>query len=158
MKYFAFLAMLFVASPTFAGEVTYRTGGKAFANAWHQFYDLGDHEPELNDPLIKRGKSMVPAICQAISHPDMKYRRYALSALGYIKDRKAIPCLERVLNNPEETYYFRGDALEAIYLIDQPLGRRYAERFKSDNSYLKMTHHLISKKAIPLDSTGLEQE
>ncbi|MNZ58466.1 hypothetical protein D3C78_764750 [compost metagenome] len=158
MNHIALVVMILLASTASAGEVAYRTGGKSFTKAWHQFYDFGDHEPELDDPLIRRGKSIIPAICQAVAHPDMKYRRYALSALGYIKDPRAIPCLERILKDREEIDYFRGDALQAIYLIDPPMGRNYADQFKSDNSYLRMIHDMINKNAFPLDSTGLEQE
>ncbi len=72
---------------------------------------------------------MIPAICAAVAHKDMKYRRYALSALGYIKSPKALPCLERILQDQTEIEYFRGDALQAIYLINQAMGRRYADQY-----------------------------
>jgi HEAT repeat protein len=158
MKHIALVVVLLVSGTAAAEDVAYRTGGREFAAAWHRFYDLGDHEPELDDPLIRRGRKMVPAICEAVAHPDMKYRRYALSALGYIRDRRAIPCLERILKDRTEIDYFRGDALHAIYLIDQPLGRRYAEQFRPDNDYLARVHASIGKNAYPLDSSGLEEE
>jgi hypothetical protein len=84
MKLLSILALWLIALPCFAAETAYRPGGQSFSETWHRFYDLGDHEPELDDPLIQRGETMVPAICAAVAHKDMKYRRYALGALGYI--------------------------------------------------------------------------
>jgi hypothetical protein len=156
MKILACITLFLVALPTWASDTAYRTGGEAFVDTWHQFYDLGDYEPELDDPLIRRGKIMIPAICEAIEHTDMKYRRYAINALGYIKDPDALPCLERILQDPNEIYYFRGDALQAIYRINQPLGRRYADRYKDENNHLKWIHDLIENNSFPLNETGFE--
>ena len=158
MRLTLLLAALLFALPCAAGEVAYRPGGSAFASAWHEFYELGDHEPELDDPLIRRGPPMVSAICTAVAHTDMKYRRYALSALGYIRDPTALPCLEKILRDPAELGYFRGDALQAIYLIDQPLGERYAAEYGGQDSYLRMMADLISQGAIPVADTGLWED
>jgi len=149
------IAALLVAQPCFAGEVAYRPGGASFAGTWHAFYDLGDHEPELDDPLIKRGPAMVPAICEAVTHSDMKYRRYALSALGYIRDPEALPCLERILRDEEELDYFRGDALEAMYRINQQLGERYVVEFGGRGGYLLLIADLISRGAVRIGESGL---
>ena len=152
------MAALLIAGPCFAGEVAYRPGGASFADAWHRFYDLGDHEPELDDPLIRRGPAMVPAICEAVARKDMKYRRYALSALGYLRDPTAIPSLERILRDEGELDYFRGDALEAIYRIDQPLGERYVAEYGDQGGYLRLMADLISQGAVPVGESGLEHE
>jgi hypothetical protein len=147
MKYLTTLVFaLLIASPCFAGDVAYRTGGKQFAGAWHAFYDLSDHEPEIDDPLIKRGASMVPAICQAVAHKDMKYRRYAIGALGYIRDKKALPTLQAILKDGAEIDYFRGDALRSIYLIDRNLGTSYAQQYQHESGYLAMLSGAILKK------------
>jgi HEAT repeat protein len=157
MKILACITLFLVALPTWASDTAYRTGGEAFADTWRQFYELRDNESALDDPLIRRGKAMIPAICEAIEHKDMKARRYAISALGYIKDPSALPCLERILQDPNEIDYFRGDALLAIYRIDEPLGRRYADRYKDENSHLARCHDLIENNSFALpDETGLE--
>jgi hypothetical protein len=114
--------------PCLADEVEYRAGGERFARAWQQFYVEADHEPEIDDPLIAQGAKMVPAICEAVAHRSMKRRRYAIGALGYIGDRGAIPTLERVFLDPTEIYYFRSDALEAIYRLDREVGRTLASK------------------------------
>jgi hypothetical protein len=48
--------------------------------------------------------------------------------------------------------------LQAIYLIDQLLGKRYAKQYKNENDYLKMMAELIMKGAISTRETGLGQE
>ena len=157
MKIIAVLAMSLISFSCLAGDTDYRPGGKAFLDAWHQFYDLGDHEPDLDDPLIRRGSQMVPAICAAVAYKDMKYRRYALSALGYIRDPGALPCLEHILKDTSELEYFRGDALVAIYSINSRLGAHYIAQYRDDNSHLQMISDLISKGALPVGTTGLER-
>lgn len=136
-------ALLFVAADARADDVDYRTGGKRFAKVWHAFYDLSDHEPEIDDPLIAVGRPMVPAICEAIAHPDMKYRRYAIGALGYIGDRKAVPTLVGVLENAGEQAYFRSDALLAIYRIDRALGARYARQYRHADAPIANTAEAV---------------
>jgi hypothetical protein len=45
--------------------------------------------------------------------------------------------LETILKSKEEIYYFRGDALHAIYQIDKSLGKSYAAEFGGEHEYLK---------------------
>jgi hypothetical protein len=147
MRFLAVLIIgLAIALPCQAEDVTYRPGGRQFAKAWHAFYDLSDHEPEIDDPLIARGRPMVPFICDAIRHKDMKYRRYAIGALGYIGDNRALATLETILNDPTEVDYFRGDALHSIYQLDRKLGLRYAKQYQHENQYLTMLSGAILKK------------
>lgn len=141
-------ATLLISASCFAEETNaYRTGGPEFAAAWHQFYDLSDHESEIDDPLIKKGTKMVPAIVEAVQNKDMKYRRYAIGALGYIQSRGALQALESILKDKSELEYFRGDALKSIYQIDRGLGAKYASKFRNENSYLKMVSEAISNNA-----------
>jgi HEAT repeat protein len=124
-------ALLFTAAHACAAdEVDYRTGGKRFAKVWVAFYDESFHEPEIDDPLIEAGRPMVPAICEAIAHQDMKYRGYAIGALGYIGDRRALPTLVALIENARETVSMRNQALLAIYRIDRALGARYARQYR----------------------------
>ncbi|MGN6151249.1 MAG: HEAT repeat domain-containing protein [Lysobacteraceae bacterium] len=128
----ALVALLFAAASARADEesVDYRTGGKRFAKVWVAFYDASFHEPEIDDPLIEAGRPMVPAICEAVAHPDMKYRGYAIGALGYIGDRRALPTLVGLIENAGETVSMRNQALLAIYRIDRALGARYARQYR----------------------------
>jgi len=127
-------------------NIEYRPGDPKFQRIWTDFYK-GDHEPELDDPLIKAGKKMTLVICEAIMHQDMKYRRYAIGALGFIGDSKAIPTLESILKNEKEKDYFRGDALHAIYQINEAVGRKYAEEYIHHQDYLNLISDAILKQA-----------
>lgn len=125
-------ALLFAAANARADDeaVDYRTGGKRFAKVWHAFYDLADHAPEIDDPLIAAGRPMVPAICEAVAHKDMRRREYAISALGDIGDRKALPTLQSLLDDAQETQDIRAGALLAIHHIDRTLSMRYARQYR----------------------------
>jgi len=137
-----------------AGKIEYRPGGERFACTWDRFY-AGDHEPELDDPLIAAGQNMTLPICEAVSNPDIKMRRYAIGALGYIGDPRALPTLEQILLNTEEIYYFRGDAMHAIYQIDNDLGKKYAVNLGHQHEYLtRLSRDIIKDEASLTQPTG----
>lgn len=142
----AFVILVLAPCWSQAGEIEYRPGSPRFDKAWHAFYVEADHEPDIDDPLIAAGRPMTLAICDAVAHPDMKRRRYAIGALGYIHDRRALPTLEKILKDNTEIYYFRGDALHAIYQIDRQLGAKYAEQFANEHEYLRRLADSIRKK------------
>ncbi|MFA6468887.1 MAG: HEAT repeat domain-containing protein [Bacteroidota bacterium] len=145
-KYLLLLwALIFGSHYLCAQKTEYFTGGEKYKNVWIDFYN-GDHEPELDDPLIAAGKQMTKAICEAIMHKDLKYRRYAIGAIGFIGDKKAIPTLEIIFRDTTEIDYFRGDALQAIYCIDEKLGMVYAGKLQSTNKYLRMIATAIMNK------------
>jgi len=138
-------ALLLVAVVAGAAEIKYRPGGAAFSRVWDTFYTDTPHEPELADPLIATGTKMTQAICEAVLHKDMMYRRYAIGALGFIGDRRALTTLERIINDVSEEDYFRGDALQSVFQIDRTLGRRYAEQYLDGPKYLKMISAAIKR-------------
>ena len=131
---------------TEAELVEYRPGDEtATKKVWDKFYK-GDSEEELPKPLIAAGKKMVPDICKAIAHADMRLRRYAMTALGEIGDKAALPALEAILKDKNELEYMRGDALYAIHKIDKTLGLKYVKQFGAENEYLKMVAGELTKK------------
>jgi PBS lyase HEAT-like repeat len=140
------LQFLFIPCVSMAQDLEYRPGGKDYAAIWDSFYN-GDHEPELDDPLIEAGEEMTLVICEAIKNRDMRQRRYAIGALGYIGDKRAIPTLEKILKSKDEIYYFRGDALITIYQIDKSLGKKHANEYASDHEYLKNLQDHIQKES-----------
>lgn len=140
------IVALLGASVARADDVDYRTGGKRFAETWHAFYDLADHEPEIDDPLIEAGPKMVPAICEAVRHKDMQRRLYAIDALGYIGDRRALPTLEGILDDVSESDDMRSEALISIYRIDHALGTRYARQYRHADKRTAMVADAILRK------------
>ena len=141
------VALLLIILPSLeaAKEREYSPGGEKWAKAWRAFYK-GDHEEELMQPLIKAGPAMAPAIIEAISHKDMRLRRYAISALAYLKDRQAVEPLGKIVKDKSEEDYFRGDALHSIYILDRKLGEQLAKEFAGQGDNLKMIAEAIRKK------------
>ena len=150
----AVLSLAGFATAHAADDVKYTSGGKEWAKVWTAFYNNSGSEADLMTPLIKAGPKMTPAILEAISHKDMKQRRYAIGALGHLKDRRAVKPLTAILEDKREEDYFRGDALHAIYQIDQKLGSELAKRFAGQGDNLKMMTEAIIKKEPWLLETG----
>ncbi len=87
-------------------------------DALRDFYEARERaEDQLMDPLILNGRRVVPLVISAVTNKDMRLRRYAIGFLGNGRYRSALPVLEKVLADESEIYYFRADALEAIYQI-----------------------------------------
>ena len=112
-----------------------------FEGVWNKFYFQADGEGSIIPNLMEGGKRMVPSICEAIVDRNMRMRRYAIGALGYLRDRRAIPKLEAIYADSTENELFRGDALHAIFCIDQKLGSDYArsvvKRGYPEKNYLR---------------------
>lgn len=70
---------------------------------------------------------MAEEVAKNIQDKNLYKRRYAICALGYIGNQDSIPVLKAILEDPTEKDYFRGDALEAIYIIDQAYGTKEGE-------------------------------
>jgi len=136
----------------------YFTGGKQFEPVWLEFYRPAlEHEPELDDPLIEAGAAMVPAICEAITHEDMKYRGYAIGALGFIGDQRAVASLVSILKDSSEIGYFRGDALQAIYVIDAAEGIRLAREYTGSDEYVSSIAAAVLRGASWLTEPSIEE-
>lgn len=86
-------------------------------------------EDDLMDPLIVARGDVVPVVMVAIARTDLPRRRYAIGFLGNAGRREALPVLEMILYSEAEKPTQRGDALEAIALIDRDQGRTRAQPF-----------------------------
>jgi hypothetical protein len=115
-------------------------------DVWRKFYE-SDTEPAHVSILVAVGKKMAPYIAEAIKDKNMYLRRYAIGALGYLKDKKTIPVLRGIFDNSNELDYFRGDALESVYIIDQELGKSLASNVLKkqypENSFVKLIANWI---------------
>ena len=131
------LALACAAPPPAPEPGEYWTGGARLTEVWRQFYRPEvPYEPELDDPLIAAGPKAVSAICEAVQHKDMKYRRYAIGALGHLADKGAISTLVTILEDQTEEEYFRADALQSIYQIDAARGKELAARYGQSGEML----------------------
>ena len=107
-----------------------------YRRAWREFYFGGSSKADIGRSLLRVGRPIVPSLCRAVSDPNMRRRRYGILTLGYVGDRRAIPTLERIYADTDEDALFRGDALQAIYMIDRALGRLYARKQLARTDYL----------------------
>jgi hypothetical protein len=104
-----------------------------------------DNVPEsINDRyLVEAGRAIVPYLTVEVQKRDMPKRRYAILALGKLKDKRALPVLIQILYDRSELYYFRDDALRAIWHIDRKLGEEYGAKFAGQNPYMDRTIELL---------------
>ena len=88
------------------------------------------------DPLIVAGPAVYPLVIAAISDPDKPKRRYAIGFLGNEEVPDALPALLAIIEDDNELSCFRGDALEAVYMIDESKGKQAAERYRDATDML----------------------
>ncbi len=101
------------------------------------FYEAKDRaEDQLMDPLILNGRRVVPLVVAEIPNKDMRLRRYAIGFLGNGRHAEAFPALEKILADESEVYYFRADALEAIYQMSQERARALAPEYTNGEDLL----------------------
>ena len=96
----------------------------------------GRAEDMLMDPLILNADLVKDRVIQDIRNPKMDKRRYAIGFLGNERIAEAIPTLLQILSDESEIDYFRGDALESIFQIDQTRGGQLAVKYSSREDYL----------------------
>ena len=108
-----------------------------------EFYTAQLPECSLTAPLEWAGSRMVPLVIKEVANKSMPRRRYAISFLGDMRRREALPLLETVLADITERQEFRGDALEAIYRIDRHRGLELAADPSDAPPYLERVRHYV---------------
>jgi hypothetical protein len=88
-------------------------------------------EDQLMDPLILCGRRVAPLVIAEIQNKDMHRRRYAIGFLGNGHYSEALPVLEKILSDGSEIFYFRADALIAIFQIAPNRARELAPKYVS---------------------------
>jgi hypothetical protein len=88
-------------------------------------------EEEIADPLIVARGDVVPLVIAALDDIEIPRRRHALYFLGNTGRKDALPALRRILDDPTAAAVLRGDALDAIAMIDLEEGKRLAARWSS---------------------------
>jgi len=101
------------------------------------FYEAKDRaEDQLMDPLILTGHRVVPLLMENLPNKEMRLRRYAIGFLGNGGYVEALPTLERILKDESEIYYFRADALLAIYQISKTRAKELASLYVNGQELL----------------------
>jgi hypothetical protein len=117
-----------------------------------RFYSNVAAEDTLMDPLILRGKKVVPLIMGEVQRRDMPRRRYAIGFLGNGPYPEAISSLEKILGDETEKDYIRGDTLKAIYQIDSSQGIKNAELYVTREDTLgEMARQIRKGSAVATD-------
>lgn len=117
-------------------------------DALRTFYENNGPEDTLMDPLILAGDSVVPLVLKEVRNKNMPRRRYAIGFLGNGSYKESLPSLDAILQDPTEEDYFRGDALQSIYMTDESRGKELAQEYKDSQNYLGE----ISRRVINGDS------
>lgn len=106
-----------------------------------------DKVPEsINDRhLLNAGKAIVPYLIVEIQNENMPKRGYAILALGKIGDRRALPVLTRMFENPVETKVHPSDSLRAIWYIDRKLGEEFASKYTGNDELTLRSIELLRK-------------
>lgn len=109
-----------------------------------------DNVPEsINDRhLLNAGKAIVPYLITEIQKEDMPKRGYAALALGKIGDRRALPVLIRMYENPTLMGIPPGVLLTAIWHIDPKLGEELASKYRGSDKFMNRTIELLRKGII----------
>ncbi|MDX2252854.1 MAG: hypothetical protein NW202_11235 [Nitrospira sp.] len=105
--------------------------------ALRDFYEAKDRaEDQLMDPLILAGKDVVPLVINDLPNKEIRLRRYAIGFLGNGRHTQALPALEAILKDDTEIYYFRADALKAIYQVSPMRAKELAPQFVNGQELL----------------------
>ncbi|HZE72059.1 MAG TPA: hypothetical protein VE135_21330 [Pyrinomonadaceae bacterium] len=114
-------------------------------DALERFYTSKGPEDTLMDPLIIAGDKVVPIVLKEVKNKKMPRRRYAIRFLGNGSYSDAMPVLRSILQDSGEEDYFRGDALISINLIDESLGREFAQKSINERNNLgDVSHQVLS--------------
>ena len=98
----------------------------------------GRCEGMLQDPLILNADIVKGRVIEDIKNPQMDKRRYAIGFLGNVRAQEALPTLRAILADEAEIYYFRADALQSIFQIDEAEGRELAANYADTEGFLGM--------------------
>ncbi len=86
-------------------------------------------ESHLINPITDAGTAIAPRLMKKVEAPGYPRRRYAIAGLGKLRYAPAVSVLRRILANPEDAWFVRGDAYEALVAIDTMDARKGVEEF-----------------------------
>jgi hypothetical protein len=121
-----------------------------------QAEDRKTADDQLMCPLILAGPAACPVILRDIEDPKRPLRRHAIAALGSLQCRGAILRLNQMVYSREEKDYFRGDALAALWLIQESPPEALANTFARQSDYLGQTAQRLLAGQRPHEMTYLD--
>lgn len=104
--------------------------------AFHDFQTNEHKESYMVLPLCIAGEKVVPLVINRIKDKDLNRRRYAIGFLGTSNSREPVPILEEIVRDESELVYFRGDAIESIFVLDEEMGRKLASEYQDRTDFL----------------------
>ena len=112
-------------------------------------YGTGRMESQLTIPLQRAGSSILPRLLEEIQNKEMPRRRYAIGFTGDKFYRPALPVLQKILEDKTEIWYFRADALEAIFRIDPELATHLSPSYIDEKEWLgRFARNIRDKKPL----------
>lgn len=103
-----------------------------FRGAWISFY-ISSSEVDNISALVEGGPEIAPSVSAAVKDKKLFKRRYAILALGYLKNQIAIDVLNQILTDKSEEDIFRSDALYSLFRISVPDGVKCAKMLLVDS-------------------------
>ena len=128
--------IVFLCVLTAAFIYVYRFFNPTADEVMHEFYTRKEvGSLWIDAPLKCHADTVKMHVIRDITNKDMRYRHYALGFLGDCHIKEALPTLLAMLFDPTETDSFRGDVLEAIFLLAPGLAMDLAVQYadKSDS-------------------------
>jgi hypothetical protein len=101
------------------------------SDAIRRFHANNGPEDTLMDPLILRGRDVVPLLLLAVRDRSMPRRTYAILALGHMASSDAIGVLRDLALDSSEDGMTRCVALDALSLVDRAEATAVAARLDS---------------------------
>ncbi len=86
-------------------------------------------EDQMMDPLILAGDRVVPLVIKRIRDRDMPKRIYAIGFLANGEYTEAVPTLENLVLDEQESVYVRVSALRALHHLVPDQGRSLSSQF-----------------------------
>lgn len=104
--------------------------------AFHEFQTTQHKESYIVLPLCVAGESVVPLVIEKVKQKDLDRRRYAIAFLGTSEGDLPVTVLESIANDVSEEEYFRGNALESLFVLSEKKGKALALTFKYRADFL----------------------
>lgn len=104
--------------------------------AFYEFQTTHHKESYIVLPLCIAGESVVPLVAEKIKSKDLDRRLYAIVFLGTVESKEPIPVLQQIAEDESDNVFFRSNALNSLYMLDEKSGVELATTFKERDDFL----------------------